>query len=434
MYNCGPTVYNYAHIGNLRAFVFADTLRRMFEYNNFEVKQVINITDVGHLTSDEDTGEDKLEKSASLTGKTAQDIASYYTKIFYSNLSNLGIEINKITFPKATDNIKEQIELIKNLEKKGATYKILDGVYFDTSKLSSYGELAQLDIKGLKSGARIKTISGKKNITDFALWKFSNPEEKRQQEWDSPWGIGFPGWHIECSAMSMKYLGEHFDIHTGGIDLIPVHHTNEIAQSETATGKHFVNYWMHSNFINMESEKMSKSLGNIVTLENITDKDITPLAYRFWLLTAHYNTLINFTWESITASQTALDKLYNHITEYKDGGKIDKEYQTKFNEYINDNLDTPKAIALLWKLIKDDSVSDEDKKATVFDFDKVLGLDFNNIKIEIVPENILELAQKRNIARESKDWNESDELREELKNLGYKINDTDNGYKVTKSK
>ncbi len=434
MYNCGPTVYDYAHIGNLRAYVFADILRRMFEYNHLEVKQVINITDVGHLTSNEDEGEDKLERSANLADKTAQELAKFYTETFLSDLEALGINISKIEFPKATEHIDEQIELIENLEKKGFTYKTSDGIYFDTSKLSDYGKLAQLNIKGLKEGARIKAVSDKKNITDFALWKFSKLEEKRQQEWDSPWGVGFPGWHLECSAMSMKYLGEHFDIHTGGIDHIPVHHTNEIAQSEAVTGKPFVNYWMHSNFINVEGEKMSKSLGNITTIEDIVKKGPTPLAYRYWLSTAHYRTLVNFTWETLVGAQTALDKLYNHIIEYGDNGEINKEYQTKFHGYLNDDLDTPKAIALMWELVKDDSVLDADKKVTMLDFDKVLGLGFENIKPEIIPDGILELAKGREEAREAKDWNRSDELRDKLKELGYEVNDTDEGSKLFKLK
>ncbi len=434
MYNCGPTVYDYAHIGNLRAYVFADVLRRMFKYNGLDVKQVINITDVGHLTSNEDDGEDKLERSANSAGKTAQEIAKFYTEAFYDDLEALGIDISKIEFPKATDHIDEQIELIKNLEQKGFTYKTSDGIYFNTSKLSDYGKLAQLDIEGLSGGARIKVISDKKNITDFALWKFSKSEEKRQQEWDSPWGVGFPGWHLECSAMSMKYLGEHFDIHTGGIDHIPVHHTNEIAQSEAVTGKPFVNYWMHSNFINVESEKMSKSLGNITTLEDIIKKESTPLAYRYWLLTAHYRTLINFTWEALAGAQTTLDKLYNHIIEYRDGGEINKEYQTKFHKYINDDIDTPKAIALLWELVKDDAVSDVDKKATILDFDKVLGFGFDDIKPETIPNNILQLTKEREEAREAKDWEKSDKLRDNLKELGYEVNDTDEGSKIFKIK
>lgn len=433
MYNCGPTVYDYAHIGNLRSYVFADVLRRMFEYNELEVKQVINITDVGHLTSDEDEGEDKLEESARRAEKNAQEIAVFYADAFLKDLEALDVDIKSITFPKATVHIVEQIELIKTLEDKGFTYQTSDGVYFDTSKLSDYGKLARLDIEGLKAGARVETTGEKKNITDFALWKFSKSGEKRQQEWESPWGAGFPGWHLECSAMSMKYLGEHFDVHTGGIDHIPVHHTNEIAQSESATGKPFVNYWLHNEFINIDGEKMSKSLGNIITLTDVAKRDFSPLAYRYWLLTAHYKTLVNFTWEALAGAQTALDKLYNHFLEYGDEvGEVNGEYKTKFTEYINDDLNTPKAIALLWELAKDGAVSEADKKATILDFDRVLGLGFAEVKPEEVPKEILKLVEEREVARESKDWEKSDVLRDEIHKKEFEVLDTDDGPRVRK--
>jgi len=438
MYNCGPTVYDFAHIGNLRSYVFADSLRRMFEYNGFDVTQVINITDVGHLASNEDDGADKLEESAKRAGKTAEEIAEFYTKAFFNDLLALNIDIKDIIFPKATEHITPQIKLIETLENKGFTYKTSDGIYFDTSKLSDYGKLAQLDISGLKEGARVKADPEKKNVTDFALWKFSpktGPEQApRQQEWKSPWGVGFPGWHLECSAMSMKYLGEHFDIHTGGIDHIPVHHTNEVAQSKVATDKQFVNYWLHNNFVNVDNEKMSKSLGNIITLKNIKDKGFSETSYRYWLLTAHYQTLVNFTWEALAGAQTALDKLYDRIIEYGAVGKINKDYQARFNKYINDNLDTPKAIALLWELIKDEEVSDADKKVTVLDFDKVLGLGFSEVSPEEIPEEILKLARVREKARVVKDWKKSDEIRDEIKRLGYEIEDKADGFKISKLK
>jgi len=315
MYHCGPTVYNYAHLGNLRAYVFADILRRVFSFNNYAVKQVINITDVGHLTSDEDEGEDKLEAGARREGKSAQEIAEFYTGAFLEDMSALNIDTRATLFPKATEHIAEQIDLIKTLEKKGATYRTSDGVYFDTSACKQYGELAHLDIAGLKEGARVLKNPEKRNATDFALWKFSKPEEKRQQEWESPWGLGFPGWHLECSAMSMKYLGPHFDIHTGGIDHIPVHHTNEIAQSETATGEKFVNYWMHAGFVNIEGAKMAKSEENFITLKTLTEKGFSPLAYRYWLLTADYKKTINFTWEALEGAETAFRKLQRVFVE-----------------------------------------------------------------------------------------------------------------------
>ncbi len=431
LYNCGPTVYNYAHIGNLRSYIFADVLKRTFEYNGLTIKQVINITDVGHLTGDEDDGEDKLEESSRIAGKSAQEIASFYTDAFLKDIEALNIDIKKIIFPKATEHITEQIALVETLESKGFTYKTSDGIYFDTSKLTDYGELAQLDIEGLKEGARVKTNNEKKNITDFALWKFSKPEEKRQQEWESPWGVGFPGWHLECSAMSMKYLGEHFDVHTGGIDHIPVHHSNEIAQSQSATGKPFVNYWLHNEFLNVDGEKMSKSIGNIVTLDDVISKGFSPLTYRYWLLTAHYHTLVNFTWDAISGADVALNKLYNHFLEYGDGvGNINKEYQAKFLDYINDDLNTSKAVALVWELIKDKDISDSDKKTTLLNFDKVLGLGFNEFKPEDIPDEILKLVKEREEARKRKDWDASDILRDGIHKKGFEVLDTEDGSSV----
>lgn len=432
MYHCGPTVYDYAHIGNLRSFVFADLLRRTFEYNGYEVSQVINITDVGHLVSDEDEGEDKIERSAERMEKSAEEIARFYTNAFFDDLKYLHIRTEHTRFPKATEHIAEQIALIKTLEEKGFTYVTPDGVYFDTSKVRDYGKLARLDIEGLKEGARVAVTSGKKHPTDFALWKFSKGE-KRQQEWESPWGVGFPGWHIECSAMSMKYLGEHFDIHTGGIDHIPVHHTNEIAQSEAATGKPLANYWLHNNFVVIEGQKMSKSLGNIITLNDVIERGYTPLSYRYFLLTAHYRTLINFTWEALRGAQTALDKLYDHILGYGDEkGVVDETYRTKFNTYINDDLDTPKALALIWELVKDKNISEQSKKATLLDFDKVLGLGFDSVRQEEVPEDILALVEEREKARKEKNWKKSDKLRDEIYRRGFEVLDTGKGSKVKK--
>ena len=323
MYNCGPTVYNKVHIGNLRAYVFADTLRRVFEYNDYDVKQVINITDVGHLTDDEDLsdrGEDKIEKSARAQGKSAQEIARAITKAFFNDLKSLNVEMDDITFPRATEYIKEQIAFIKTLEQKGYTYRTSDGIYFDTSLFKDYGKLGNIDIKGLQEGARIGKNSERKNITDFALWKFSKKDEKRQQEWDSPWGVGFPGWHIECSAMSRALLGAHFDVHTGGIDHIPIHHNNEIAQSVCATNKKFVNYWLHSAHLMLNGEKISKSLGNVLFLEDLHAKGFTSSMYRYWLLTAHYSTQVNFTWEALDAARTAFTNLSHSLHKHRRAG------------------------------------------------------------------------------------------------------------------
>lgn len=433
MYHCGPTVYNYAHIGNLRAYVFADVLRKMFVFNDYAVKQVINITDVGHLTSDEDEGEDKLEARARREGKTAKEIATYYTDAFLSDLALLNIDTKGTLFPKATEHIAEQIALIKALEEKNATYTTSDGVYFDTSTYEHYGQLGRLNIAGLKEGARVLKNPEKRNITDFALWKFSKPEEKRQQEWDSLWGVGFPGWHLECSAMSMKYLGPHFDIHTGGIDHIPVHHTNEIAQSETVTGERFVNYWMHTGFVNIEGEKMAKSGGNFVTLKTLKEKGYSPFSYRYSLLTADYKKTINFTWEALGGAQTALEKLYAAFVEYgEEVGQVDTDYAEKFHSFINSDLDTPRAIALLWELVKDTALSPADKKATIVLFDEVLGLNIANQKQGEIPKEILKLAEEREQYRKNKEWQKSDELRAQIESLGYEIKDTDTGSKIYK--
>lgn len=434
MYHCGPTVYNFAHIGNLRPYVFADIIRRLFEHEGYAVKQVINITDVGHLVSDADEGEDKMNVATKREGKTAEEIAIFYTDDFFKDLEKLNVRMENTEFPRATGHIVEQIALIEKLEKKGFTYTTSDGVYFDTSKLSDYGKLAELDIEGLKEGARIEKNPEKKNITDFALWKFS-PKSiagKREQEWDSPWGVGFPGWHIECSAMSMKYLGEHFDIHTGGIDHIPVHHTNEIAQSEAVTGKPFVNVWMHSNHILVDGGKMAKSSGNFYRLIDLDKKEISPLAYRYWLLTAHYRTLVNFTWDAVEGAQNAFKKLQAFVTELPNEGKVDIAYEAEFESFISDDLDTPKAIALMWELVKDPEILPENKKATILHFDEVLGLNLKNLHHEEIPADIMALAQKRETAREEKNWHLSDEIRRNIEARGYELKDTEDGPKVTK--
>lgn len=311
MYNCGPTVYNYAHIGNLRAFVFADTLRRVFEYNGYDIKQVMNLTDVGHLVSDEDEGEDKVEKRAKEESKKVSEIVDVVTKVFFDDLKKLDAYHKDTNFPKASDYIKEQIAFIESLSEKGYTYSTSDGVYFDTSKFKDYGKLGNIDIEGLKEGVRVETNKEKLNPTDFALWKFSRPDEKRQQEWESPWGVGFPGWHIECSALIMKHLGKQIDVHTGGIDHIPTHHNNEIAQTESITGTPLANNWLHSAHITVEGRKISKSLGNSILLRNIIDRGISPLAYRYWLLTVHYASQAN-------SHGTHLKELKPHYLNYID--------------------------------------------------------------------------------------------------------------------
>ena len=440
MYNCGPTVYNYAHIGNLRSYIFADTLRRMFKWNGYKVKQVINITDVGHLTSDADFGEDKMEKGAKREGKSALEISKFYTEAFFDDLQKLNIEKKDILFPRATDYIAEQIEMIKELEQKGFTYQTSDGIYFDTAKFPDYGKLGNINLKGLEEGSRIGVNDEKKNITDFALWKFSPKNEKREMEWPSPWGVGFPGWHIECSAMSKALLGQPFDLHTGGIDHIPVHHNNEIAQSVCASGLPFVHYWMHNAFLNIgdNDEKMAKSGENFIRLQTLVEKNIDPLAYRYLLLTARYSSPLQFSWEALEGAQTALNRLKRFVKTTMIVGDSNNEkvnqYKNLFSEYINDDLDTPKALALVWDIIKDDEISDAQKKELILDFDKVFGLELGKeIQLTEIPTEVSDLISARDRARAEKDWKMSDELRQKIENLGFNVKDTPDGTMVDKS-
>lgn len=436
MYNCGPTVYGTPHIGNLRAYVFADLIKNTLIYNDYTVDQVINITDVGHLVSDNDEGGDKVEEQAKKESVSAVKLTQKYTQDFFDALTLLNIDISTIKFPKASDHIQEQINLIEELEKKGFTYTISDGVYFDTSKFSEYGKLGNINIEGLKEGARVESNSEKRNVTDFALWKFS--KEKRQQEWESPWGIGFPGWHIECSAMAKKYLGTTFDIHTGGIDHIPTHHQNEIAQSTCAYDAPLANYWLHVNHITIDGKKISKSIGDTLYLEDLIKNSIDPVSYKYWIYTSHYSTLSNFTIESVQASQIGLQKIKSFIIQNNTTiGNIVDTYREKFLTHINNDLNTPQAIAVIFELLKDDSISNEDKYATLLDFDSVLQLGFKNIETEevTIPENILLLAQRRKEARINRDFALSDALREEIIKAGFEIKDTDSdvGFSITKS-
>ena len=433
MYNCGPTVYNYAHIGNLRSYVFADTLRRMFEWNNFNVKQVINITDVGHLVSDNDDGEDKIEKGAQREGKTAKEISEFYTQAFFTDLDQLNIRKENISFPRATDYIDEQIAMISELERDGYTYNTHDGVYFDTTRYPQYGLLGHINLAGLEEGARIGVNDEKKHLTDFALWKFSRGE-KREQEWNSPWGVGFPGWHIECSAMSRKLLGKTFDVHTGGIDHIPVHHNNEIAQSVCANHAPFVHYWMHNAWLTIGEDKMSKSGDNFIRLETLAEHGINPLAYRYLLLTARYSSPLQFSWEALEGAQTAWKKLRTFVTgtETQPTSTKNTQYINEFTAYINDDLDTPKAIALIWEMMKDNSLEESEKKEMLLQFDRVLGLQLDHIEIFDVPENIQKLVTERDTARKEKDFAKSDALRIEIEQAGFEVTDTPEGTKVTK--
>ena len=440
MYTCGPTVYNYAHIGNLRSYIFADTLRRVLAYNGYKVTQVMNITDVGHLTSDADEGEDKMEKGARREGKSVWEIAEHYTEAFKADIAKLNIGEPDI-WCKATDHIKEQIEQVKTLEKKGYTYRIADGLYFDTSRLADYGKLARLDTKSLKAGARIEMAAGKRNPTDFALWKLSPKEgPKRQMEWPSPWGVGFPGWHIECSAMSSKYLGEQFDIHTGGIDHIPVHHTNEIAQAETAFGKKpWVKYWLHGEFLVMEQSKMAKSGEGFITLQTVVDKGYHPLDYRYLCLTAHYRQQLKFSWEALDTAKQSRQRLMNIIDELRTqksphpdhhNTKRIGTYEDEFLDAANDDLNTPQAFAVLWNALRDNKLSNAEKLGLISKFEKVLGLRLLDKEEAEVPAEILALAEKREAARKRKEFKESDRLRHEILAKGYRIDDTKGGYKI----
>lgn len=437
MYTCGPTVYNYVHIGNLRSYVFADILRKTLLYSGFNIKQVINITDIGHLTSDADAGEDKMTKGLLREGKelnlkNMRELAEFYTERFKEDIQKLNIQMpNELCF--ASDYIKEDIELIQKLEAKGYAYKTSDGIYFDTEKFPDYGKLmGKENLKQDVLEARIVENTEKKNPIDFALWKFDP-----KLGFESPFGLGFPGWHIECSAMGIKFLGEQFDIHTGGIDHIPVHHTNEIAQSECATGKTpFVKFWMHHEFVDTGGQKMAKSGDNFLRLETLTEKNILPITYRFWLLMANYHTKMNFSWEALEASQVALKRLYNLYNELgEEIGEVDMTYKQKFEMHLADDLDTPRALTVLWDLIKNNDISNADKKATVLDFDKVLGLGFEKLTKEteeVIPEEILNLVKEREEARKNKDFKKSDDLRNEINQLGYEVKDKEEGQKVSK--
>ncbi len=438
MYNCGPTVYNYAHIGNLRSFTMADVFRRVFEYNGYLVKQVMNITDVGHLTDDGDEGEDKIEKKARENRISASEITDFYTKAFFKDIESLNIKTDGTLFPKATEHINEQVELIKKLEEKGFTYKTSKGIYFNTSKVPGC-DIFRVVGNELKEGARVEINSEKHCPTDFALWKLSDRNEKRQQEWDSPWGVGFPGWHLECSAMAIKYLGEQFDVHTGGIDHKFPHHPNEILQSENATGKSpFSRYWLHNEFLSVGGAKMSKSKENFLTLNDIVERGYDPSVFRFWLLGTHYRSPANFTWQAIRGASNAYKKLVGFtasIHSEEEQAHPDKEYINSFIKSINNDFDTPVVLALLWKLVKDKNVDEEVKFSTIKEFDKVLGIGISSPPDRSdshIPEDIAELIRKREEARKEKDWKTSDHIREEINELGYVVKDTPEGPEVRK--
>ena len=438
LYTCGPTVYNYAHIGNLRTYLFQDILKRVLLYNDFNVKHIMNITDVGHLTGDRDMGEDKLEKGAAREGKSAWNIAEFYTKAFQEDLKELNI-LDPDILCKATDSIPEQIELIQTLEKKGYTYKINDGIYFDTSKFKDYTKLSHQNLDALQEGARVEKNLEKRDATDFALWKFSPKDQKRQMEWESPWGIGFPGWHIECSAMSMMYLKNHLDIHCGGIDHIDVHHTNEIAQSEAATGNEFFKFWMHGAFLNITGgKKMAKSEGNFLTLAStFIDKNISPLVYRFASFQTHYRKPMEYSDDAIESAANGYRHLKNQVRTIAESAnneraEVHKGFKEQFIAAINDDLNMPRAMAVIQEVLKSD-LPDAEKYATVLDLDQVTGLKLDKvIEKESIPPEIQEKVDARIKARENKNWVLSDQLRDEIQALGYMVQDSKEGMKVIK--
>jgi cysteinyl-tRNA synthetase len=429
LYTCGPTVYDYAHLGNLRTYIFEDILRRVLEFNGYHVTHVMNLTDVGHLVSDADTGEDKMEKGSRRTGKSAWEIAEFYTQAFKDDLGRLSI-LEPTMWCRATEHIPEQIDTIRCIEAKGLTYRTSDGIYFDTSQLPTYGELARLDIKGLQAGMRVD-MGEKRHPTDFALWKFSPPDHQRQMEWESPWGVGFPGWHIECSAMATKYLGAFFDIHCGGEDHISVHHTNEIAQTEACHGTRLANFWLHGAFLQLDDAKMAKSAGDFLRLQTVVERGYDPLAYRFFCLSAHYHATLNFTWEGLDGAATALHRLRTAAYEWGSTGTVDVGYVDRFKEQINDDLNMPRAVALTWELVKS-ALPASTKKATLVQFDRVLGLrlaEWQPVE-DVVPDAILVLVQQRQQARAEKRWQHADALREQVKAAGYDIDDTPQGPRI----
>lgn len=431
MYNCGPTVYGPQHIGNLSMFVFTDILRRTLEYNGYNVTQVINFTDVGHLSSDEDEGEDKMTKGLRRDGlaptlENMNILARRYADAFKKDLESLNIDTSRITFPFASEHIPAQIEMIRTLEKRGFAYKTSRGIYFDTAKFPEYGRLGGVNLAGLKEGARIGIDSEKRNPTDFNLWKLDS-----STGWDSPWDKGFPGWHIECSAMIHEILGETIDIHTGGIEHIPVHHNNEMAQSQCAFGVPLARFWMHREHIQMQGGKMAKSEGNVVYLKDIIERGYSPLALRYMFLNAHYRSPANFSWEALEGAQNSLKRLCEIYQAPRGGTENAEGHLLRFRRRINDDLDTPGALAVLWELSRDERASAEAKRAAAEHMDAVLGLNIFKTGEE-APAKVRELAEKREIARRASDWDHADTLRAEIEREGYRVKDTETGPRVSK--
>lgn len=439
MYSCGPTVYSYAHIGNFRTYIFMDLIRRVLKYNGYKLKGVLNITDVGHLMRDGDDGEDKMVKASREERKTPLEIADFYTKVFFEDLQKLNIKKPEI-IAKATDHIQEMIDYVKALEEKGYAYETSDGIYFDISKFPGYGKLSGINLEDQKAGARVEVNSEKRNPADFALWKKAEPEHIMQ--WPSPWGMGYPGWHIECSAMSLKYLGTPFDIHSGGVDHIPIHHENEIAQNEALTGKKSVNYWMHGEFMLVDGGKMSKSLGNIYTISQLEERGFSAMDFRFLCLNAHYRKKLNFTFEGLASAKTSRERLCAALYKHKTAkNKTDQEildnYKRQFVEAINDDLNIPLALGVLFTMLKEKKSEDIYKLA--LDFDAIFGLSLDKTAQpeqngeENIPEEIMALVEARAAAKKAKDYKTADQIRDQIIKAGYLLSDTKEGTFVKKS-
>ena len=432
IYTCGPTVYYYAHIGNLRSYLFMDNLRRVLKYNDYELQHAMNITDVGHLVSDADEGEDKMMKAARRENKDPYEIAEFYMNRFLEDLEKLNVSRPEIIC-RATEHIKDMEEYVQKIIENGYAYETKDTIYFDTSKLDKYGVLFNIKIDEQKAGARVEFDDEKRNVTDFALW--IKAPENHIMKWDTFWGKCYPGWHIECSAMSRKYLGELFDIHTGGIDHIPIHHENEIAQSKGYSGHIPANWWMHCEFLLVDGGKMSKSLNNIYTLEDLKNKGFSPLDYKMFTFTSHYRNKLNFTWESLESAKTALFRLKDGYQKHAEGSEdvddsVINEYETKFHEAINDDLNMPQAMSVVWDVIKN-PIKSKKFAELLRKFDQVLGVKIDEKEEIELPKEIEDIIEERKQARTDKDWNKSDELRDKLFDLGYVVKDTKNGMEVT---
>lgn len=437
MYSCGPTVYNFAHIGNLRSYIFMDLIRRVLRYNDYKIKGVINITDVGHLLRDSDDGEDKMIKASREQQKSPLEIAEEYTKVFFEDMQKLNIGNPEIVV-KATDHIQEMIDFVVELQQAGFAYETSDGIYFDISKFKNYGKLSRMNLDDQKAGARVEVNSEKRNPADFALWKKAEPEHIMQ--WESPWGMGYPGWHIECSTMSQKYLGKTFDIHSGGVDHIPIHHENEIAQNEALMDEPSVKYWMHGEFMLVDGGKMSKSLGNTYTIKQLEDRGYTPLDFRFFCLNAHYRKKLNFTFEGLDASKTSRERLtvslYQHkIAKESTPAEVLAQYKNDFIKAINDDINIPLALGVLFTMVKE--AKSKDIYALALDFDRVFGLSLDAIALPTqqklsIPAEIAELVTKRNDAKAAKNYQLADEIRKSISGLGYNLIDTKEGVVVNK--